>query len=704
MVSVLLVNDTTAPTTPTNLAATVVSTNQINLTWSASTDDVAVSGYKVYRNGTNLTNVTNSTNYADTGLSASTQYEYKVQAYDAVGNLSAYSNIVTATTSAAADTTAPSVPVMNGAVALSSASIGISWTASTDNVGVTGYKVYRNGTNLTNVTNSTNYTDSGLSANTAYTYNVAAYDQTGNTSAQSSAASATTQAGGGNLVAHWKLDEETGTTAADASGYGNNGTVYGATWSGGALSFNSSNQNYVNCSNSSALQPFLFTLQAWVKISSPQLPWGDGHYGSGVVGRDSINVDLSGYSMVVMQQQPAIIWGYGAGGSNFRANSNISLNAWYHIVGTYDGATMKIYINGMLDGTQNVSGAYSPIPVYNSSQPFVIGGRYSGYYDNFSGQIDDVKIYNYARTGAEIQAEYNAPRWVYISPATKPSARSSGALAYYSAISKTVLFGGGTNGGIGWLNATWEYDGANWTLKTPANKPSTRAEHAMVYNPVGTGKIVLFGGRYSSTRYDDTWEYDGANWTLKSPAAKPSARSAHAMAYDSARDKVVLFGGDTAGGWSDETWEYDGTNWTLKTPANKPSIRYRHGMAYDSNLGKVVLFGGNGNLNDTWEFDGTNWTEKTVANKPPIGYIGSLMAYDSSKQRVVLFGGGVISGGYSNDTYEWDGSNWLLKSPINKPTARYEHSITYDPVRNKIILFGGWTTTDNDETWEYSGQ
>jgi chitodextrinase len=173
--------DITAPTTPTNLSATAVSSSGINLSWSASTDAVGVTGYKVYRAGTQI-GTTASTSYSDTGLSASTSYSYTVAAYDAAGNTSAQSSSASATTQSApvSDTTAPTVPANLSASAVSSSAINLSWSASTDAVGVTGYKVYRAGTQI-GTTASTNYSDTGLSASTSYSYTVAAYDAAGNT-------------------------------------------------------------------------------------------------------------------------------------------------------------------------------------------------------------------------------------------------------------------------------------------------------------------------------------------------------------------------------------------------------------------------------------------------------------------------------------------------------------------------------------------
>jgi chitodextrinase len=186
--------DTTAPTVPTGLSATAVSTSQINLSWTAATDNVGVTGYNVYRGGTLIASLGAVTSFQDTGLSASTSYTYRVRALDAAGNLSANSTAASATTLAVpTDTTAPSAPTGLSATAASDSQINLSWTAATDNVGVTGYNVYRGGTLVATLGAVTTYQNSGLSGSTTYTYTVRAFDAAGNVSAPSSSASATTQ-------------------------------------------------------------------------------------------------------------------------------------------------------------------------------------------------------------------------------------------------------------------------------------------------------------------------------------------------------------------------------------------------------------------------------------------------------------------------------------------------------------------------------
>ncbi len=165
-----------------------MSSSQINLAWTASTDNVGVAGYRVFRNGSQI-GTTATTSYADTGLAPSTKYSYTLAAYDSAGNVSAQSATATATT--LPDTTAPSVPTNLSATAVSSSQINLAWTASTDNVGVAGYRVFRNGAQI-GTTTATSYTDTNLAASITYSYAVAAYDASGNVSAQSAPVNATT--------------------------------------------------------------------------------------------------------------------------------------------------------------------------------------------------------------------------------------------------------------------------------------------------------------------------------------------------------------------------------------------------------------------------------------------------------------------------------------------------------------------------------
>ncbi|MGK0426512.1 MAG: chitodextrinase, partial [Ulvibacter sp.] len=194
--------DTQAPSNPTSLVASNIAETTVDLSWNASSDNVGVTGYDVYQGASNLGTVTGTSSQI-TGLTASTAYTFSVRARDAAGNVSGDSNTVSFTTSApAGDTQAPSVPVSLAASNVTQTTVDLSWNASTDNVGVTGYDVYQGASNLGTVT-GTSTQITGLTASTAYTFSVRASDAAGNVSGASNVVSVTTAgSGGGPTVLH----------------------------------------------------------------------------------------------------------------------------------------------------------------------------------------------------------------------------------------------------------------------------------------------------------------------------------------------------------------------------------------------------------------------------------------------------------------------------------------------------------------------
>ncbi|MFH1230486.1 MAG: fibronectin type III domain-containing protein [Planctomycetota bacterium] len=285
--------------------------------------------------------------------------------------------------------------------------------------------------------------------------------------------------------------------------------------------------------------------------------------------------------------------------------------------------------------------------------------------------------------------------WVLVTSDTNPSPRYGHAMAYDSVRNRIVLFGG-----FDWTDETWEREGTKWILKSPIHKPLPRYGHAMTYDSA-RGKVVLFGGlgknsidSYELIHSDETWEWNGMDWTLKTPVHKPSGREVSAMAYDAGRHKTVLFGGETdSGAYSNETWEWDGTDWTLRTPIHKPLAQWGNAMAYDSKRHRILFYRGFGWSNELWSWDGIDWTLiKSPANSPV--KCSPAMAYDSVRDRLVMIG--------QDETWEYNGTNWSLKSPENKPIPAHGHTIVYDSVRRRIVLFGGvvgcYSTND---TWEW---
>ncbi|MFI6297189.1 discoidin domain-containing protein [Nonomuraea sp. NPDC050790] len=188
--------DTQPPSAPANLAYAQPVSGQIRLTWNASTDNVGVTGYDVYANGALLTSVT-GTSHVDQRPDSET-VSYHVKARDAAGNQSPASNTVTRQ-GQGGDTQPPTAPANLAYTQPAPGQIRLTWNASTDNVGVTGYEVYANGALRTTVTGTT-HTDNQPDSATV-TYHVKAKDAAGNLSAQSNTVTRQGSGDGTNLAA-----------------------------------------------------------------------------------------------------------------------------------------------------------------------------------------------------------------------------------------------------------------------------------------------------------------------------------------------------------------------------------------------------------------------------------------------------------------------------------------------------------------------
>ena len=208
------------------------------------------------------------------------QYTYAVAAVDAAGNSSGLSSPVAAGISGAGDTTAPSIPSNLRLSTATSTSVTISWSASNDDTGVAGYRIFRDGAQV-GTTSATTYTDVGLSASTGYAYTVAAFDGANNVSAQSSqliASTVSSPASAPSIVQLSRNQISNGSSVSatlDAPTVAGNTIVVYAIWS---------NTNSVALTDSRG--------NAYVNVGSP-VAWGNGYsaqifYASNVAGGSDV--------------------------------------------------------------------------------------------------------------------------------------------------------------------------------------------------------------------------------------------------------------------------------------------------------------------------------------------------------------------------------------------------------------------------------
>jgi chitodextrinase len=187
--------DTQPPSVPQGLRITGATQTTIGMAWDASTDNRGVAGYRLYRDNVAI-GTTRRLSYTYAGLQCGRTYSLSVEAYDAAGNRSYRPQAVTTatTSSCAADDQPPTTPTGLTRTGSTATSISVSWTGSTDDVGVTGYGRYV-GTTLSTGGAGTTHTFSGLACSTTYTLGVDAYDAAGNRSGRVSISAATDACG-----------------------------------------------------------------------------------------------------------------------------------------------------------------------------------------------------------------------------------------------------------------------------------------------------------------------------------------------------------------------------------------------------------------------------------------------------------------------------------------------------------------------------
>ena len=198
IVTVNFTADTISPTVSLTAPASGATASGTAVTISATAaDNIAVAGVAFRVDGIMIgiedTVSPYSVSWNTTGVTNGT-HSVTATARDVAGNRATSTRSVV-TSNSVTDTIKPTVPAGLMVRAVSTSSINLSWTASTDNIGVTGYKIYRNGTFFVNTSTATTFQDTGLFPNTTYSYTVAAYDATGNVSGQSTSVSTTTMPG-----------------------------------------------------------------------------------------------------------------------------------------------------------------------------------------------------------------------------------------------------------------------------------------------------------------------------------------------------------------------------------------------------------------------------------------------------------------------------------------------------------------------------
>jgi fibronectin type 3 domain-containing protein len=424
------------PGSPTGLTATG-GVQQIVLTWTAGSNDAS---YKVYRStvlgfsasSSTLVGSVSSVSYTDTTAVAGTSYFYMVTGLNTTGQESAASNQASATAQAPAPGSPTGLTATGGVQ-----QIVLTWTAGGNDA---SYKVYRStvsgfapaSSTLLGSTAGASYTDASATSGTTYYYLVTGLNTTGQESSPSNQASASAKLAAG-LVAAYSFDEGSGTVVHDLSGNGNNGTIQNALWStsgkyGSALSFNGSN-SWVTIPNSSSIAlTNRMTLEAWVDPSTVS-GWRM------VIDKERIAASGLSYTLLAtnnsLSQSPASFVNTGGQDQSASGGARLAKSTWAFVASTYDGSTLRMYVNGQLVGSSVVNGN-----IVETSDPLHIGGS-QVWGEWFKGLIDNIRIYNVALSQSQIQTDMVTP----LAPPAAPLAAATSLAPALSAPASTPTQG-----------------------------------------------------------------------------------------------------------------------------------------------------------------------------------------------------------------------------------------------------------------------
>ena len=291
-----------------------------------------------------------------------------------------------------------------------------------------------------------------------------------------------------NLSAAWHLDESAGTNAADSSGNGCKGTIYGATWnssgkSGYALTFDGTD-DYVEVPDSDILDVNRFTFETWLISNSDTQSSGGGC--AKVTAKNKTDAECGGTYPYALQddcsQNNIGAYIYTSAVYSVMGPPWSSFNNWTHIAMTYNGSTLRLYVNGTLYGENTTASGN----LCANSMPLIIG---AGTTEFFNGTIDEVAIYSRAKSADEIYADANP---IYISLDVRDALNSSvtvrGASAGYINPGGNSTFHLKTNNN-GMLNMTTGAYAGFYSLRMYAN--NTRASLLIKTVQEGVSSIQL---------------------------------------------------------------------------------------------------------------------------------------------------------------------------------------------------------------------
>ena len=318
----------------------------------------------------------------------------------------------------------------------------------------------------------------------------------------------------------------------------------------------------------------------------------------------------------------------------------------------------------------------------------------------------------------------DTPGWTQVLPAgDAPAPRAWHSTIYDPLSDALVVFGGfGGASGAEFLADVWRLDLAGsgtWSPLAPVGPaPAPRDGHAAVYDPAGP-RMLVFGGNQGTARLDDVWALSlGASpaWdSLATSGTAPAPRFLHAAVMDAAQGRLLVMSGVTeSGALRGDTWGLDLSatpTWSELVPtASLPPHMLLPAVACDPLHHRMIVFGdAPATESRLWEIplDAPHQAHPLAApGEGPPRLWGATAVYDVRRGRIVYFGGAVgpgtstINGAWALEL--WPVPRWERLLPSGTPPEpRMAHAAIYDPVRDRMIVTGGYPEAGS--IWAYQG-
>ena len=300
--------------------------------------------------------------------------------------------------------------------------------------------------------------------------------------------------------------------------------------------------------------------------------------------------------------------------------------------------------------------------------------------------------------------------------------------AAYDSLRDRMLIFGGIDGDLHFLNNTWafSFEQDTWTaISYSGTPPSARKWPGVIYDPRGDRMLVFDGyaGGYlypGATGQMEALQFGGAGdpeWAVVSAGESPSARVGVSLAYDSLRDRLLLYGGQDGEALRTDAWAMDlapAPTWTRLVRADVPPLyRFGHTAIVQPQQDRMILFGGSNGypnrFNDVWEMsplDTYQWTRWTPDGTPPDARWYHSAVYDPIGDRMWVFGG-YDGAAYFGDVWQLslsDAPAWTPISPLGVgPGARASHAAVYDPDNHRMLVLGGFDgASHHNDVWALS--